>query len=443
MIEQFLNHIDRHALCAKTDRILLAVSGGMDSMAMLRLFQMGGFSIGVAHVNFQLRGNESDGDESFVQEYCRKARLPFYTKRFATEDYAESHGLSKQMAARELRYDWFDELLIEEGYTCLATAHHISDSVETILLNWISGASLDGLLGIPVKHGTIIRPMLFATRSELEGFAHEQGLQWRMDSSNDSMEYRRNYIRHKVMPLLMDLNPSLEKTVMRGMEKLTADYEFLKQAFQHWKSTYVEQRGDRLIIRKEGFKQMSIPQMILWRLINHFGFTYDVCTQVMEGLNRQVGSVYHGSAYELVSDRETLIVYPKMPEWKDVTIAHEQTMAVLGPLRIEIRKEKYHQQAFPNQSGAVMLDAGTVDFPLVWRKWKPGDVFYPFGLGHRKKISDLLIDNKVSRADKMQVTVLTAGDRIVWVVGLRMDERFKVTDKTQDVLVISVSPYFD
>ena len=258
MLEQFLNHIEQNDLCDKSDAILLAVSGGVDSMAMLYLFREAGFRIGVAHCNFQLRGKESEADEEFVREVCKELDVPFFSRRFETEAYAWENTLSIQMAARELRYAWFEELLIKNKYRCLATGHHFDDSMETILLNLTRGSATDGLAGIPIKNGNVIRPLLFASRKQIEKYAAMKGLVWREDLSNMTDDYQRNFIRHQVVPKLKELNPSLELTWQSGIEKIHGDLALLHHAFADWKKQFITESVERITIQKNAF--VSFPR---------------------------------------------------------------------------------------------------------------------------------------------------------------------------------------
>jgi tRNA(Ile)-lysidine synthase len=245
VLEQFLNHIARHKLCTLSDSILLAVSGGIDSMAMLHLFKEGGYRIGVAHCNFQLRGEESNRDESLVAEECKRMAVPFFVKRFDTETYAWEQGVSIQMAARDLRYAWFNELVKNQGYNYMATGHHFDDSMETIVLNLTKGTSVEGYAGIPLKNKYIIRPLLFATRTKVTEYAISRGFTWREDESNFTDDYQRNFIRHHIIPKLKELNPSLETTWQNGLEKIEGDLELLHRGFNDWKKEFVSESTDR------------------------------------------------------------------------------------------------------------------------------------------------------------------------------------------------------
>ncbi len=437
--EQFLNHIDKYKLFKEEQRILLAVSGGLDSIVMLKLFMEAGFQIGIAHCNFQLRGKESDEDERFVRDYCKKHNLPFFHKRFNTVEYARENRISKQMAARELRYAWFAEVLDQEGFDLIATAHQLNDSIETILLNWINGSSLEGFTGIPVRNGKIIRPLLYATRADLEHYAKNNNLEWREDSSNSTTDYQRNFIRHKITPLLYELNPSMENTVQRGLNKLAGEKEFFELAFEKWKNEYVDHALEKITIGKGAFERLPHGASILHRLINHLGFNYDVCVSILEALHGQSGKKFIGAAHDLVIDRDELILIPKVDLWKDVSIQEGQRQVIMGSWCMELMEAgAFHT----TDNLEAVVDVDKIKFPLVWRSWKSGDVFYPLGMEHRKKVSDLLIDEKVSMAEKSRVTVLESEGQIIWVVGHRIDNRYKVTSETRKLVRFLVTPYF-
>ena len=440
MFQQFLNHIREKDLFKPSEKILLAVSGGVDSIVMLHLFKEAGFSVGVAHCNFQLRGNDSDEDEDFVKEVCQKLNVPVFTKRFDTQTFAWENNLSIQMAARELRYSWFDHLLDEHHYDLLATGHHFDDTVETILLNWIKGSSAEGLTGIPTKNKRIIRPILFATRVQVEKYAQEKGIEWREDQSNLTDDYQRNFIRHQIIPKLRELNPSLETTLHNGIEKLQSDLDMIHFHVEAWKQEFVLQGNERITIAKKGFDFYPHGAQLLWRCIKEYGFNVEQAREIIHGLHGQSGKRFLSTTHQLVIDREYLIISPHENFWNEISIVEGQDQAVLGSWSMEI--EKSGSKEFSNDSLVAKLDADKLKFPLRWRKWKAGDFFYPLGMEHTRKLSDFLIDNKVSVADKNVVTVLESAGEIAWVVGYRIDNRFKITPQTRSCLSFSITPYF-
>lgn len=437
MKQSFLNYLEQKKLCGSNDKILLAVSGGLDSMAMLDLFQDCGFNIGVAHANFQLRGGESTGDEEFVEGFCKKSSIPFYTKKFDTELYARLHQLSIQMAARVLRYQWFGELAEAHHFDWIATAHHLNDSIETGLLNLVRGSGIEGLDGIESKNGKVIRPMLFATRQQLEVHAKENNITWREDRSNTSDDYQRNFIRHHVTPLLKELNPSFENSFLESMNKISGAVELEALGIQRWREQFEKTTGNQIRLTKKGFDQFKRPENVLWNLIKGFEFNLDQCHQIARAMKGQPGKKFYSSGHELIIDRDYLIISKTQTRLGETLIESHQTEATLGNFKLKI--EQREKIDFNDDPTIAMLDADKIKFPLHWRKWKPGDSFYPLGMNHRKKLSDFLIDQKVSLADKEAITVLESENEIVWVVGWRVDDRYKIALATQSTVVCQLS----
>lgn len=433
VLQPFQVHIQKW--CKTTDKILLAVSGGIDSMVMLQLFRESGYGISVAHCNFQLRGEGSDGDEDFVRKKCRQWDIAFYSHRFDTNNYASEKGLSTQMAARELRYAWFDELLSKEGFDYLATAHHVNDSIETILLNFTKGSGIDGLMGIPEQNKKIIRPLLFATREEIENYAAAEGIAWREDQSNQSHDYQRNFIRHQIVPRLKELNPSLEKTFQYTIYKLQGAIEMIRNAVDEWKLKYLKKEGDKIFLNKKGLYGAST--MMLWEIVKPFGFNFDQCENIIKALDGQSGKRFSSITHELIIDRESLILIEQHENWIQISVGIGQKEVALGSKRLKLEIDD-NDGSIQSEKSQATLDEELIQFPLIWRKWKPGDYFFPLGMRNRKKISDFLINEKVSLAEKDSLTVLESNGEIIWVVGQRIDDRYKVTVKTKRIIKISL-----
>lgn len=440
VLEQFLNHIEQHTLCNPGDRILLAVSGGLDSMVMLNLFKRTGYPIGVAHCNFQLRGSEADEDERFVAEACKLAGIPFFSKKFATREYALENKLSTQVAARELRYAFFQELMTSQQFNFLATAHHVNDSLETVLLKWIHGGSLESFAGIPVRNKKIIRPLLFATRSQLADFAAEHGIMWRNDSSNDSDDYQRNFIRHQVIPRLREINPAIESTFVHGLKKITGELEFLQLQLEAWKEKHVQVKNGQVLIDKAALLNATFSDSLLWRVVREYGFNIDQCHDMMQAMKRQSGKKFIGTSHLLTLDREYIIISPYDDAYEAVTIREKHSRVVRGVWEISI--ERTTSKEISTSSIVAYLDADKIKFPITWRYWQPGDSFYPLGMENRKKLSDFLIDRKIPLADKNGISVLESEGEIIWVVGHRIDNRYKITPQTGSVVAFTVQPYF-
>lgn len=409
-------------------------------MVMLDLFVKAGFSCEVAHVNFQLRGEESEKDEVFVKERCTVHGLPFHVLHADTKALAETKGISVQMAARELRYNWFQSLLEKRNLQCIATAHHLNDSIETTLFNWINGASLAGLAGISVKNGSVIRPLLFATRAAVEKYASENSLVWREDSSNSTDDYTRNFIRHQVIPKLKEINPSLEETIARGKRKLAGELSLSETAFEDWREKSVEKLTYAFSIRKSALEGVPHGSVLLYKLLNEYGFNFDVCEEVIHVLASQSGTKFISASHWLVIDRDSLFLYPQRNHRNEISIHEGQPEACMDEWKMTIEKTSV---SLPTTSHlTAVLDKRKLEFPLVWRNWKQGDFFYPLGMEHRKKLSDFLVDAKVPVPEKERITVLESNGEIVWVVGFRIDNRFKLTPETMEALAFTVTTDF-
>ena len=437
MLTQFKDHIARHDLFGQHDRILLAVSGGLDSMVMLCLFKEAGYQIGVAHSNFGLREEESDGDEAFVKDYCLQAGIPFYHQRFPTKNYAGERKISIQMAARELRYDWFGKILVDEKYHWLATAHHLNDNLETVLLRWINGTGLDQLMGIPVKNDKVVRPLLFATRSEIKTYADANNIPWREDSSNVTSDYQRNFVRHHIVPKLKELNPSLEETFSVTTDKLKGAYEQMLRGLGQLKDTLTRLEGRNFLIDKGLLLLIQNPVFVSHEWLREYGFEWDRCEQLVAALAAQPGKRFYSATHEAIIDREFIIVSPLEEALQEILIEEGQDKAMLGPWMLTLRREE--NWVLKTDKFQAAFDFGKLKFPLLWRKWRSGDSFFPLGMRGRKKVSDFLIDEKVPVNEKSRVTVVESSGEIAWVAGYRIDDRFKVTDTTNMTFVIQIA----
>ena len=412
----------------------MAVSGGMDSMVMLDLFKKSGFNIGIAHCNFQLRGEDSDRDEQLVKNECGISGLPFHAKRFSTEQYASDQHVSIQMAARQLRYDFFAGIIRDHTYDVVATAHNLNDVFETTLLNLTKGTGIEGLTGIPVKNGKVIRPLLFAERKQIERYARENFITWREDASNATDDYQRNLIRNKVVPSLRMINPNLETTFEQTLERIHTSAFLSKKYIADFKARNVSVGRGECDIRIAAIRNEAFPAVILWELIKDFGFNFSQCRDVVE--DHPSGRKFISPDFHLTVDREYYIIHGrKAQDIPEVSIASTQQFATNGldQLTIDITNSK---KGIMKEDGVAFLDAQKLSFPLRWRKWRNGDTFRPLGMSGVKKISDFLIDRKVPLHEKDNVTVVESNSDIIWVVGLRISEAYKITEKTKQVLVI-------
>lgn len=442
MLDSFLTFINQHTPDLKQQPTLLAVSGGIDSVVMADLFHNLGLPAGIAHCNFGLRGEESDGDEAFVRALAARYNFPFFVTHPDVKTFAKNASVSTQMAARDLRYEWFEKIRQENGYQWIATAHHANDSLETLLLNLARGTGLAGLTGIAPVNGRLIRPLLFSNRADVGRHAAEHGILWREDRTNETDDYYRNKIRHHVIPVLSELNPSLETTFNVSSERLRAANALLEEHLQEWKMQIVSREAGNVRIPIAAILAKSEPAYRLWFILRDFGFQYGQARSVVASLDRTSGKQFFSLTHVLLLDRDSLVLKASSENSEQEELAIEQPDATLDwqgarlTLRILPVGSPVH---FDNRTVAVDLDLLT--FPLTLRKWRQGDIFQPFGMnGKRKKVSDLLIDNKIDRFEKDKIAILANGNgEIIWVAGVRADERFRITPATARSLVISLS----
>ncbi|MFM7851435.1 MAG: tRNA lysidine(34) synthetase TilS, partial [Flammeovirgaceae bacterium] len=408
MMQRFIQYSNQKKLCKSTDKILVAVSGGLDSMVLLHLFQAIGIKPAVAHANFQLRSHESDGDENFVRSYCERHNLHFFSERFDTNNYATTKGISTQMAARELRYQWFQQLVTEHLFDCVATAHHLSDNAETVLLNLIKGAGIDGLMGIDAKNGAISRPLLFATRNEIEIYAATHQLKWREDASNSSDEYQRNFLRHRIIPQLKAINPWVENAIDRSVEKYKGTERLAQIGLESWEKLFVEKNGSTVKISKTGIEHLENNGLYVY--LKKFGFNLAQCTNICETISGQPGKKFKSKNWELVVDRGVMILH-QLTDITSILISELGEEYALGQQKMQTRV--LNRVEISRAKKVATLDAEKITLPLVWRKWKAGDAFYPFGMKYRKKLSNFFVDEKFSLADKAVATVVESKGEIV------------------------------
>ncbi|MBX2897124.1 MAG: tRNA lysidine(34) synthetase TilS [Cyclobacteriaceae bacterium] len=434
MKQSFLTHLHRYGVTHAT-KLLLAVSGGLDSMVMLHLFHSLKFEVAVAHVNFGLRGSESDADQQFVKNWCAEYQIPFFTTRLETNNYATEQGLSIQMAARELRYQWFDALLLQHRYQFIATAHHLNDSLETALLNLARGGGLEGLTGIAPLSGNRFRPLMFATRAEIEIYAAKNEIAWREDSSNQTDAYQRNLIRHRVIPELKKINPALEMGYASTVLKINHDLAILTAEWQQWCSTYTQSTGAEVKIFKEGVQPATLPH--LWRILRTYGFGWEQTESIQQAAVGQPGKIFYSATHSLTVDRAYLIITKLTTPIEAVTLqlSSGKYRTVDQEMAVQVDQVPF---IVADQTVAV-LDHDKLAHELVWRSWQPGDSFIPLGMNQRKKISDFLVDAKVPLGLKRNVTVLESDGEIAWLVGFRIDNRFKITTNTRKAVVFSIT----
>lgn len=429
----FFHHLNAHFPYLSGAKILIAVSGGVDSVVLTDLCKKAGLNIALAHCNFNLRETESKTDQEFVVEMAERMNLEVFVEEFDTLSFAEEHKISVQMAARELRYQWFEELRQAIGFDYIFTAHHANDNLETFLINLSRGTGLDGLTGIPETNGFLLRPLLPFSRIEIEEYAQLNKLIWREDSSNTSTKYLRNQIRLEVIPKLMEMNPHLldnfNKTVNHLQQSSDLVEDYISALFG--KVSKKEPFGYSFLIQN----LQSIPNLrgVLYELFKSFGFTQ--WDDIYDLLEAQSGKIVYSSTHRLIKDRGKLLL-TTLDEPEEETYELKE-----GEKTIELPIGTFHLEEVDNLSGkssdSVILDKKKLKFPLTFRKWREGDFFYPSGMEGKKKLSKFFKDKKLSLPEKEVVWLLCSEGKIVWVIGYRADERFTGKEKSTSLLKIN------
>ena len=441
LLDSFQRYIDENDLATHDDRILLTVSGGVDSMVMLSLFTRCGYRVGVAHCNFQLRGAESDEDEVLVEDEAKKHGAAFYNRRFETRAEMERTGESMEMAARRLRYAWFDALSREHGYTAIAIAHHADDSIETFFINLLRGTGLRGLTGISTQVGKVIRPLLFASRKEILEYAVQNRIPFREDSSNRSTKYLRNKIRLGLIPRIREINPKFTDLMRRNIERLTDTQLFIEAAVAHMREEVVTQADGIATIHVERIEAAYPRNFAVYELLSsQYGFKGDVCDALCRALSEAAtGRRFYAREYVATVDRGRILVERIAPgDACEVTVEQGAQRSYCGNMVLYFETCDIDDiRAYDVPEQVALLDADLLRYPLRLRRWREGDTFIPFGMEGRKKVSDYLIDRKVSLPEKQRQFVLLSGDEIVWLVGRRIDDRYRLTDRTENVLRIT------
>lgn len=446
MKSELRNHIQTNLSFLSDKKLLIAISGGIDSLVLTHLLNKLKFSISLAHCNFSLRGKESNKDEEFVILLGDKLNVPTYTIKFDTEEYASENGLSTQMAARELRYNWFEKLIKENNLDYIITAHQKDDVLETFLINFTRGTGLDGLTGIPEVNGKIIRPFLPFHREEILIYATKKKLEWREDSSNSSIKYFRNKIRHKIVPVLKELNPNLLDTFNNTLENLKGSQQIIKDSVATIRKEASTQVNNEIHFNIKYIQNLSNPKIYLYELLNAYNFKE--WNDVESLLTAQTGKLIESKTHKLLKNRDVLILSEiiDLSENPVYTIS-ENTEKITTPIALSFEKinipiqgvnmnnNAFDEIIFDNNN-TISVDLDTIKFPLTIRKWEKGDYFYPIGLNGKKKLSKYFKDEKLSINEKDNLWLLCSENDIVWIIGKRLDNRFKITKTTANLLKI-------
>lgn len=439
-LKEFIKFIEAKKLFSRGDHILLAVSGGIDSTVMAHLFHQAKFRFGIAHCNFGLRGSDSDEDAEFVKRLALKFSVTFFSQKFDTSTYASQKGISIQMAARDLRYAWFEKLRHENKFDFIATAHHLDDQVETFLINLIRGTGIAGLHGIPVKNGTVIRPIMFAFRKDIEQFASQNKIVFRTDHSNHETKYLRNKLRHDIIPLLGTINPEFTHGLTETVRRIAEFEEIGNRTLDNWCQDAMKTEGtDQFIDIKQLLKLMPV-EPYAWALFFRYGFNETQMSNILGCLEKADRKIFTSSTHRLIKDRLRLVISPIEPKAHDKTLkiglfVHKKKISKPFPLLFE-RISEVKDYEIPATGNIASLDFDKLQFPLTMRKWQHGDSFCPLGMKRKKKLSDFFIDQKFSLKEKEQIWLLCSGKDIVWIIGWRIDNRYRITLATREILSV-------
>ncbi|MGE0568988.1 MAG: tRNA lysidine(34) synthetase TilS [Bacteroidia bacterium] len=436
MLDTFRQHIESSGIISKNTRFAVGVSGGVDSIVLCDLLLKCGYKFAVVHCNFSLRGKDSEQDEEFVQSFTKSNKLDFYSEKFDTKIYSETNGISVQMAARELRYEYFNRILNENSLDYILTAHHLNDQIETYFINLTRGSGLNGLKGIPRLSRKIYRPLLPFKKSEILYYASMNSISFREDSSNREDKYLRNYIRHNIIPKFIELNPSFEDTMKHEMALLNSYFRFMK--------SYLKKEIDAILVQENSTYLVSInkltksiePGIILFEILKDFNFNSSQINDIVNSLHSISGKQFLSSSHLLVKDRDYLIIrskdsIPLVNEIIEISCPGE----IDSPVKLSINE--VNNLDLPQEGNKILIDYEKINFPLKLKRWELGDSFQPLGMQGTKKLSDFFINLKLNSFEKHNTWILTdSNESIIWVMPYRMDDRYKITNKTKKGLLI-------
>jgi len=437
MILKFQKNINQHFPFLKDKKLLIAISGGIDSVVLTHVLHLLKYDISLAHCNFKLRGKESNLDEEFVKNLANEFNIDCHTISFETEIYAKNNKLSIQMAARKLRYNWFEKLLSTHKLDYILTAHHADDVLETFLINLTRSTGLDGLMGIPSINGNIVRPLLSVTREEIESYAQINTIDWREDLSNASTKYVRNKIRHQVIPILKELNPSLMDSFENTLSHLKDSQQIITESIEKIREKITTELDEVIQFNIKEIQKLTTPKIYLFELLKGYNFTeWD---DILCLLDAQSGKQIFSKTHRLIKDREFLLLTKTNKNESPITytIKSFANDFSTSDLTLSFKTEESFSSK-KNNNTIIYLDNELVRFPLTLRKWQNGDFFYPFGMTGKKKLSDFFKDEKMSIIDKERIWLLTnSKNEIIWIIGKRLDNRFQITSSTKKIVRIT------
>lgn len=438
MLEPFIQFVKEKQLFEPNQKVLLAISGGIDSMVLLHLFEKSGFEYGIAHCNFQLRGEESDEDTEFVKRQVLIHGVPAFFQTFETLEYARVNGISIEMAARDLRYGYFEKIRIENNYDLIATAHHQDDLIETFFLNLSRKTGIKGLTGIKEKAGKIIRPLLFAGRGEIEDFARMNYIEFRDDSSNNEVVFQRNFLRHKILPLFSELNSAFKKNMLASIGHLKEAEKIYSSVMDEERQKVVSAENGVVSVDIEKIRQSDFSKTLLLEILGDFNFNPTVIDEVLLSLETDSGKQFFSKTHRIIKDREKLFISPVEEKENKIFYIEKDDMELFAPLDITVEKISDEGFKIIKTPNVACLDLDKLEFPLLIRKWQQGDYFQPLGMTGFKKVSDFFIDEKIPLHQKENTWLLCSNNKIVWIMGFRIDNRFKITPETKQIVKIEI-----
>ncbi len=439
-LSQFKQYIATHHLFQSKDRLLLAVSGGVDSVVLCELCHQAGYDFVIAHCNFQLRGEESERDEAFVKKLGSKYGVEVMVKQFDTNTIAAKEKKSIETIARELRYDWFYSLIKKETnkpIKCILTAHHSDDNIETAAMNFFRGTGIAGIRGMLPKQGKIIRPLLFARRKELERFAEENKLGFVIDSTNAENDYARNFFRNTILPQVAEAYPDAMKNVLSNISRFGETEQLYQQAIAFHKKKLIEQKGNEFHIPVLKLLKTEPLHTVLYEIIKEFNFSSHQTNEAVALLKSETGKYVQSSSHRIIKNRNWLIIAPNETEAaQNILIEAGEKKIVFDNGELTIKRMSKAEHRMKHSALIAQLDVNDIVFPLLLRKWKQGDYFYPLGMDKKKKLSRFFSDQKLSLTEKENTWVVEMDKKIIWVAGLRLDNRFKITHATEQVMIL-------
>jgi tRNA(Ile)-lysidine synthase len=441
LLQHFIQYFQDKKIDVKACTFIVAISGGVDSVVLADLCKRSGLHFTLAHCNFRLRDEESERDEQFVRAYAQNLQVPLEVIQFDTSQFAQENKLSIQEAARVLRYQWFDDLKRSGQFDYILLAHHANDNIETLLMNFLRGTGLKGLTAIPAgttKEKRLLRPLLTVQRSDIIFYAQKHGLNWVEDSSNSSLKYTRNYFRHELIPSIEKVFPQVENNLLGNIERFTKIYNLYQVMVTELKEKICERRSNEIRVPIKKLEKY-LDTSLVYDIIKDYGFGEKQVPDVKKLLKAESGKFIENENFQVIRHRNWLIIAPKTLDTAIIAIGKDQQLIRYPSGVLEFDTQLAGKLKLEGDANLALLDIKNIEYPLVLRKWKTGDYFYPLGMTKKKKLSRFFIDQKLSRNIKENTWILESGKRIIWVVGMRIDERFKITPSTKEILRISLT----